>query len=60
MSADQTQAQMNPGIAGLNAFFANMRGRFFDFDLDRGGCTLRTSLPPGWSQFVFGQVTTVM
>jgi hypothetical protein len=33
MSADQTQAQMNPGIARLNAFFANMRVRFFDLDL---------------------------
>jgi hypothetical protein len=33
MSTDQTQAQVNPGIAKLYAFSAYMRGRRSDFDL---------------------------
>jgi hypothetical protein len=33
MSTSQTQAQMHPGIAGLNTFLTYMYGRGFDFDL---------------------------
>jgi hypothetical protein len=33
MSTNQTQAQMDPGIAHLNAFFTDMYGRGFNFDL---------------------------
>jgi hypothetical protein len=33
LSTSQTQSQMNPGIAGFNAFLTYMYGRRLDFDL---------------------------
>jgi hypothetical protein len=59
MSTGETQAQMNPSVAGLNAFFALVRIRLCDLDLVQvsafcGHRFLREQVT------ISGQVTTVM
>ena len=59
MSAGETQAQMNPGVARFHTIFAHMLVRFLDFDLVQ----VRTFLRHWFLRkkiLVRGQVTTVM
>ena len=62
MSADETQAQVDPGIAELNALLTYVRGRRSDFDLIEVGacCRHRFLISPGKTRFEPGQVTSVM
>jgi hypothetical protein len=41
VAATEAQAQVNPGVASLNAVLAHMLIRLFDFDLVRVGALLR-------------------
>ena len=62
VSTDETQAQVDPGIAELNALLTNVRGRGSDFDLIEVGacCRHRFLISPGKVRFEPGQVTSVM
>ena len=58
MSTSEAQAQVNPGVARLNAVLTDMLISFFDFDLVQVGACFRHRFLQ--RKEFFGQVTSVM
>jgi hypothetical protein len=62
MSASETQAQVNPGVAGFDAVLAHMRVGGLNFDLVQVRAFLRHRFLSSSGKFILkpGQVTSVM
>jgi hypothetical protein len=60
VSTNKAQAQVNPGVAGLNTVLTDVLIRFFDFDLIQVGAFCRHPVPPGKFVLKLVPVTSVM